>query len=76
MAKMYRHTTNEVSMSRHSKIIAPTDTQTDTQTVWKHYLPAYPGCHYYIKRVTDACIIDPFTKLLSLLGTYGFGSQL
>ena len=33
MVKMYHHTKNEVSMSRHSKVIACTDTQTDTQTV-------------------------------------------
>ena len=33
MIKMYDHTNNEVSMSRHSKVIVQTDTQTDgTQT--------------------------------------------
>ena len=32
MARMYPHTKNEVSMSRHSKVIARTDTQTHTQT--------------------------------------------
>ena len=32
MVKMYHHTKNEVSMSRHSKVIAQTDTQTDTHT--------------------------------------------
>ena len=32
MVKMYQHTKNEVSMSRHSKVIAQTDTQTDIQT--------------------------------------------
>ena len=30
MVKMSYHTKNEVSMSRHSKVIACTDTQTDT----------------------------------------------
>ena len=30
MVKMYHHTKNEVSMSRHSKVIAQTDTQTHT----------------------------------------------
>ena len=32
MVKMYYHTKNEVSMSRHLKIIAHTDRQTDRQT--------------------------------------------
>ena len=32
MNKMYHHIKNEVSMSRHSKVIAQTDRQTDTQT--------------------------------------------
>ena len=32
MVKMSYHTKNEVSLSRHSKVIAPTDTQTNTQT--------------------------------------------
>ena len=32
MVKIYHHTKNEVSMSRHSKVIAQTDTQTDTLT--------------------------------------------
>ena len=32
MVKMYHHTKNEVSMSRHSKVISQTDTQTDMQT--------------------------------------------
>ena len=31
MVKMYYHTKNEVSMSRHSKVIAQTDTQTHRQ---------------------------------------------
>ena len=30
--KICHHTKNEVSMSRHSKVIAQTDTQTDTLT--------------------------------------------
>ena len=30
MVKMYYHTKNEVSMSRHSKVIGQTDTQTHT----------------------------------------------
>ena len=32
MVKMYLHTKNEVSMSRHSKVIARTDRQTRTHT--------------------------------------------
>ena len=32
MVKMYQYTKNEVSMSRHSKVIAQTDRQTDTHT--------------------------------------------
>ena len=32
MVKMYHHTKNKASMSRHSKVIAQTDTQTDTHT--------------------------------------------
>ena len=32
MVKMYYHTKNKVSMSRHSKVIAQTDKHTDTQT--------------------------------------------
>ena len=32
MVKMYHHTKNEVSMSRHSKVIAWTDRQTDRHT--------------------------------------------
>ena len=32
MVKMYHHTKNKVSMSRHSKVIACTDTQTHRQT--------------------------------------------
>ena len=32
MVKMYHHTKNEVSMLRHSKVIAQTDRQTDTHT--------------------------------------------
>ena len=43
MVKMYHHTKSQVSMSRHSKVIAQTDRQIDRQTVWKHYLPAYAG---------------------------------
>ena len=31
MVKMYYHTKNEVSLSRHSKVIAHTDRQTDRQ---------------------------------------------
>ena len=31
MVKMYHHTKNEISMSRHSKVIARTDTETDKQ---------------------------------------------
>ena len=31
VVKMYHQTKNEVSMSRHSKVIAQTDSQTDTQ---------------------------------------------
>ena len=34
MVKMYHHTKNEVSMSRHSKVIAHTHTHTHTHT---HY---------------------------------------
>ena len=30
--KMYHHTKNEVSMSRHSKVIVQTDRQTHTRT--------------------------------------------
>ena len=30
MVKIYHNTKNEVSMSRHSKVIPQTDTQTDT----------------------------------------------
>ena len=36
MVKISHHTKNEVSMSRHSKVVARTDTQRD-----RHYLPAY-----------------------------------
>ena len=36
MIKMYHHTENEVSMSRHLKVIARTDTQTHTQTHRHH----------------------------------------
>ena len=47
MVKMYHNTKIEVSMSRHSKIIALTDThtyrKTGTQTARKHYLPSYAG---------------------------------
>ena len=32
MVKMYHHTKTEVSMSKHSKVIARTDTQADIQT--------------------------------------------
>ena len=32
MVKMYHHTKNENSMSRHSKVIAQTDTHTDRHT--------------------------------------------
>ena len=32
MVKMYYHAGNEVSMSRHSKVIARMDTQTERQT--------------------------------------------
>ena len=49
MAKMYRHTKNEVSMSRGSKVIAWADRNTDRQTDrhdQKHYLPAYVGVKY------------------------------
>ena len=42
---MYHYTKNEVSTSRHSKVIARMDrqTHTDIQTVWKHNLPAHAG---------------------------------
>ena len=45
MVKMYHHTKNEVSMSRHSKVIAQMDIQTHTQrqTAWKHYFAVYAG---------------------------------
>ena len=33
IVKMYHHTKNEVSMSRHSKVIAQMDRQTNRQTV-------------------------------------------
>ena len=42
MVKMSYHTKNEVSISRHSKVIACTD----IQTVRKHYLPAYARGKY------------------------------
>ena len=32
MVKMYHHTKNEVSMSRHSNVMAQIDTQTDRYT--------------------------------------------
>ena len=46
IVKMSYHTKNEVSMSRHSKVIACTGTHTDRHThthrqYKKHYLPAY-----------------------------------
>ena len=34
--KMYHHTKNEVSMSRHPKVIARTDTQIDTHTQYEN----------------------------------------
>ena len=46
VVKMYHHTKIEVSMSRYSKVKGCTDRQTDTQTVWKHYLSAYGGSIY------------------------------
>ena len=33
MVKIYHHTKNEVSVSRHTKVIACTDRQTDRKTV-------------------------------------------
>ena len=33
---MYHHTKNEVSMSRHSKVIARTDRQTDRHTEYEN----------------------------------------
>ena len=39
IVKMSYHTNNEVSMSRHSKVIVRTDTETEC----KHYLPTYAG---------------------------------
>ena len=45
--KMYRHTKNEISMSRLSKVVAQTyrqtHTETNKQTVWTDFLPAYTG---------------------------------
>ena len=47
--KMYHHTINEVSMSRHSNVTArmkiqtKTDRHTDRQTLLKHYRPTYVG---------------------------------
>ena len=40
MVKMYHHTKNEVSMSRHSKATAQTDIQTDTYTESMKTLPS------------------------------------
>ena len=45
---MYHHTKNEVSMSRHSKVIARMDRHTDRQYK-KHYLPAYARGNMLIK---------------------------
>ena len=43
MVKVYHHTKNEVSMLRHSEVIARTDTHTDSM---KHYLPTFAGGKY------------------------------
>lgn len=43
MIKMYHHTKNDVSMLNHSKVIAWTYRQMDTQTLEKHYISAYAG---------------------------------
>ena len=40
MVKMYHHTKNQVSMSRHSKVIAQTDRQTDRHTDSMKTLPS------------------------------------
>ena len=40
MVKMYHPTKNKVSMSRHSKVIARTDTQTDSHTDSMKTLPS------------------------------------
>ena len=52
IVKMYHHTKNEVSMSRHSKVIDQMDRHTDRQThSVKNYLPTYLGCNYNILNV-------------------------
>ena len=40
MVKMYHYTKNEDSISRHSKVVACTDTQTDTHTDRMKTLPS------------------------------------
>ena len=51
MVKMYHYTKNEASMSRHSKVIARTDTQTDTHTYRQHENITFPHLRAVIKIV-------------------------
>ena len=44
MVKILYHTKNEVSMSKHSKVIAQTDRHTDTQTDTQTVQKALPSC--------------------------------
>ena len=52
IVKMVVHTKNEVSMSRHSKVIDQMDRHTNRKThSMKNYLPTDLGCNYNILNV-------------------------
>ena len=66
MVKMYHHTKNEVSMSNYSKVIALTDTHTDTT---KTLPPPHTRIPYYVNFCTWSR--SRHTFLLLCRGGYG-----
>ena len=54
IVKMYHHTKNEISMSRHSKVIARTDRQTHRHTDRQYENITFPHTGAVIKNALSA----------------------
>ena len=59
MVKMYHHTQNEVSMSRHSKVIAQKDTHTDRHTHRQHENITFPHTWAVTTQFRFKCVCQP-----------------
>ena len=73
MVKMYDHTKNEVSMLRHSKVRARTDTQTgrptDTHTFHDRYRNRSVGTDLYAHTLMTRPWLEEVTRVLPFLST-------